>query len=78
MTARRAASRPQQIHATHASADRTNQIKARVAASIERELARCRQKMGDDAWRLHGDWVRDYVVTGAKTWLQQQAIKGAL
>jgi hypothetical protein len=53
-------------------------LKERVNRAIEHELDRCRQLHGEDVWPKHRDWVRDYVVAGAKDWLRKQAVRGAL
>ncbi len=53
-------------------------IRERMNGQIERELKRCAEAMGPSEWQKHAQWVRDYVVAGAKQWLQMQASKGAL
>jgi hypothetical protein len=57
---------------------RAEVLKKRLSDSIDRELERCRNAMGDAAWREHGDWVKDYMRASAKAWLQKKAEKGEL
>ena len=51
-------------------------IKSRVNRMIDLERERCRKAMGDDAWKLYGDWVTANIVTAAKQWLLRELAEG--
>jgi hypothetical protein len=53
-------------------------LRERLAGLVERELSRCRAKLGEDAWRAHGEWVTAHVAASAKEWAVQQARRGDL
>lgn len=55
-----------------------HEVRAHVTQLVERELARCRAKLGATAWATHGEWVTENVVASAKQWLAQQAAEGRL
>ncbi|CAG4924671.1 hypothetical protein [Paraburkholderia saeva] len=53
-------------------------LRVHVESQIEKELARCERGMTPEQWCEHRDWVRDYVVTGAREWLRNKAREGQL
>ncbi|WP_250865609.1 hypothetical protein [Caballeronia sp. INSB1] len=60
---------------------RKNRIEAAKALGermIEKEIARCRRGMGEDAWSLYGDWVTENIVCAAKIWLARELKEGRL
>ncbi|MDR5778777.1 hypothetical protein QCE63_04940 [Caballeronia sp. LZ065] len=53
-------------------------IKDRVNHQIEREIEICRKRMGEAAWKIHGDWVTENIVTAAKIWIRRELQEGRL
>jgi hypothetical protein len=45
---------------------------------VNKEIARCRKSMGEEAWEQHGKWVTENIVTAAKMWLAQRLSEGLL
>jgi hypothetical protein len=58
--------------------DRVEAAKEIGERLIEKEIARCRYGMGEDAWSLYGDWVTENVVAAAKLWLARELKEGRL
>ncbi|MDR5770868.1 MULTISPECIES: hypothetical protein [unclassified Caballeronia] len=47
-------------------------MKDRVNRSIEKELDRCKAAMGEHAWNEHEEWITEYVVAEAKSWMDRK------
>ncbi|WP_157658413.1 hypothetical protein [Burkholderia ubonensis] len=54
------------------------ELKARANEMIQRELDRCRKKLGPEAWEVHREWVTANVVEAAKQYLAREAAEGRL
>ncbi|MDN7950422.1 hypothetical protein [Burkholderia multivorans] len=57
---------------------RAEQIKALGNRMIEREIDRCRKKMGEREWEKHREWVTENIVTAAKAWFIREAKAGRI
>lgn len=58
--------------------NKAQSLKDRLRKMIEREIDRCKAKLGPDGWNEHGEWVIQDIVASAKLWVSQQAAKGVL